>query len=415
MLLESEGYEVEVATDGEDARDKVAEFLPDLVISDVVMPRMSGFELCRHLKAQTRTASIPVVLLTALDSAQDLLRGLEAGADNFIRKPYDEDYLLSRVRRILSNLDGGSSLEQPDNPLHAALTGHKLDLTADKAQIVELLLSMVEDLSRTNEELARANRELDESRGQVAEYTANLEKMVQERNEALIRAEKVSITGELASGVVAELATPIRSMVQFAELLGARDLDEDARSYVEGIARAANHCLTITEEMLAFGHESNPRRTSLDLNEIAETTARFHASEWRDDRLELRLDLTPSLPTMQADPRQIRSMVSNLLANAREAILDSGRGGLITVSTSQSGGKAILTIEDDGPGMPPEVLRQAFEPFYSTRPQGSGMGLSLCQAIVHRHGGTIRLEPRPGGGTRAVVELSFVPRQETPA
>jgi len=111
MLLESEGYEVEVATDGEDARDKVAEFLPDLVISDVVMPRMSGFELCRHLKAQTRTASIPVVLLTALDSAQDLLRGLEAGADNFIRKPYDEDYLLSRVRRILSNLDGGSGLE----------------------------------------------------------------------------------------------------------------------------------------------------------------------------------------------------------------------------------------------------------------------------------------------------------------
>jgi DNA-binding response OmpR family regulator len=152
MLLESEGYEVEVATDGEDARDKVEEFLPDLVISDVVMPRMSGFELCRHLKAQTKTASIPVVLLTALDSAQDLLRGLEAGADNFIRKPYDEDYLLSRVRRILSNLEGGSSLEEPDSPLQAALTGHKLDLTADKAQIVELLLSMVEDLSRTNEE-----------------------------------------------------------------------------------------------------------------------------------------------------------------------------------------------------------------------------------------------------------------------
>ena len=288
MLLEGEGYLVEIAADGESAREMIEASLPDLVVSDVVMPRMSGFELCRHLKSRARTASIPVVLLTALDSAQDLLRGLEAGADNFIRKPYDEDYLLARVRRILSNLELEPTADQK-TPLSFELGEHRLDLTANRLQIVELLLSMVEDLSRANEELARTNRELADSRQQVADYTANLERMVQERTEALIRAEKVSITGELAGGVVQELATPIRSLIRFAELLSSRPLDVDARTYVDGISRAARYCLSITQDAVPAGNETAPRRIELDLNELAQTTVRFHAAEWRNDRLDLRL------------------------------------------------------------------------------------------------------------------------------
>ncbi len=408
MLLEGEGYLVEIAADGESAREMIEASLPDLVISDVVMPRMSGFELCRHLKSQTRTGSIPVVLLTALDSAQDLLRGLEAGADNFIRKPYDEDYLLARVRRILSNMELEPTADQ-ESPLRFALGECRLDLTANRLQIVELLLSMVEDLSRANEELARANRELADSRQQVADYTANLERMVQERTEALIRAERVSITGELAGGVVQELATPIRSLIRFAELLSSRPLDVDARSYVDGISRAARYCLSITQDAVTPGHETAPRFIDLDLNELARTTVRFHAAEWRNDRLDLRLELTPSLPRLQADPRQIRSVLSNLLANARDAIMESAGSGRVTVLTRQEGGLAVLTVEDNGPGIHADVLPQAFEPFFTTRSRGSGLGLTLCQGILHKHGGAIRLEPVPEGGTRAVVEIPFVP------
>lgn len=407
MLLESEGYEVEIAPDGESARDRVATYSPDLVISDVVMPRMSGFELCRHLKGTEATRPIPVVLLTALDSAQDLLRGLEAGADNFIRKPYDEEYLLSRIRRILSNLDQRKD-EPPDGPLHFAVGEHRLDLTADKVQIVELLLSMVEDLSRTNEELAHTNRQLDESRQQIAEYTANLERMVQERTEALIRAEKVSAIGELAGGVVQELVTPMQSVVRFTELLHGRPLDEDSRSYVDGIARAAKHGLSVAEDLLTFGRQSTPRRSSLDLNELVETAVRFHEAEWRHEPIEIRLDLTPSLPPLQADPRQLRSLVTNLLTNAQQALAELSRPGSIVVTTRQAGDRAELVVEDDGPGMPADVERKAFDPFFSTRKSGSGMGLALCQSIAQKHGGTIRLHSRPGEGTKVTVELPFV-------
>lgn len=413
MLLESEGYTVEIASDGESALERVVSFAPDLVVSDVVMPRMSGFELCRHLKSGAGTRTIPVVLLTALDSAQDLLRGLESGADNFIRKPYDEEYLLSRIRRILSNLEQRKE-EAEDGPLHFAVGEHRLDLTADKVQIVELLLSMVEDLSRTNEELAHTNRQLDESRQQIAEYTANLERMVQERTEALIRAEKVSAIGELAGGVLQELVAPIQSVVRFSELLQGRHLEEDSRSYVDGITRAARHCLSVAEDLLTFGRQSSPRRSSLDLNELVETSVRFHEAEWRDEPIGVRLELTPSLPTLQADPRQLRSLVANLLSNARQALAEAARPGTLVVSTRQAGDRAVLVVEDDGPGMTPEVERKAFDPFFSTRRSGTGMGLPLCQSIVQKHGGLLRLHTAPGEGTRVTVELPFVAPTETP-
>lgn len=408
MLLESEGYQVDVASDGESAREHAEAMVPDLVISDVVMPRMSGFELCRHLKNQEHTRDIPVVLLTALDSAHDLLRGLEAGADNFIRKPYDEEYLLSRIRRILSHLDQRKEADG-DESLHFAVGEHRLNLTADKVQIVEFLLSMVEDLSRTNQELAFTNRQLDDSRQQIAEYTSNLERMVQERTEALIRAEKVSAVGELTGGLVQELLHPLQTVVRFAELLGGHPLDEDARTYVEGIARAGAHCLNVTEDLLTFGRQSLPRRTTLDLNSLIQGTVRLHEAECRDEPLEIMLDLAPGLPPLQADSRQIRTVITNLLRNSRQALLDTQRPGKIHVSTHHQEDLAVILVEDDGPGMPPEVERKAFDPFYSTRRNATGMGLPLCQSIVHKHGGSITLATRAGEGVTVRVELPFLP------
>ena len=147
MLLESNGYTVSLAPDGEAAIDEVFEFWPDLVISDVVMPKINGFQLCRYIKDNERTKHIRVVLLTALDSAQDLIRGLEAQADNFIRKPYDDKYLLSRIERILNNGDA------EDDSTSISLSLGEQHLVLDKSQVhtsqvIELLLSMVEDTNR---------------------------------------------------------------------------------------------------------------------------------------------------------------------------------------------------------------------------------------------------------------------------
>lgn len=152
MLLESEGYTVVSADDGQIAKEKLQSFIPDLIISDIVMPRVNGYELCRYVKTNPELSSIPFVILTALDSAEDLLRGLEVGADNFIRKPFQEQYLLTRIARIFNNIYSANH-ESLDKPIEIEYSGNKITLntnTIHTTQIVELLLSMVEDLGRQN-------------------------------------------------------------------------------------------------------------------------------------------------------------------------------------------------------------------------------------------------------------------------
>jgi DNA-binding response OmpR family regulator len=229
MLLESEGYEVEMATDGEEAHKRALASRPELVMADVVMPGMSGFELCRLLKSQPETRHIKVVLVTALNSAQDLLRGLECGADNFIRKPYDENYLLSRVRRIL----GAGGAEGAVHRVRLEVGGHTWDLSADNTQILELLLATIEDLSRANERLKEANLRL-QAEGQSAEtYSQGLEQMLARANEALERS-------RLAS---ARLRQGLRAIMRGARVLGDKTLDDEGRRANEEILAEARGCL----------------------------------------------------------------------------------------------------------------------------------------------------------------------------
>lgn len=145
LLLESEGYQVQTAPDGEDAKQLLASFRPDLIISDVLMPRLDGFELCSYVKTQPDMAHIPVVLLTALGGPRDLVASLRARADVFIRKPYDNDYMLAKVKHILSK----SANPSDQQTLRFTLEGNEEELNLEgisPAQIVELLFSMVDDV-----------------------------------------------------------------------------------------------------------------------------------------------------------------------------------------------------------------------------------------------------------------------------
>ena len=102
-LIQSEGYRVRVASNGQRALNLIRERKPQLVVSDIIMPEMNGYDLCRALKADPTLRDIPVILVTALNDAKDIIRGIECGADNFIRKPYSEEYLLNRISQVLLN------------------------------------------------------------------------------------------------------------------------------------------------------------------------------------------------------------------------------------------------------------------------------------------------------------------------
>jgi two-component system, cell cycle sensor histidine kinase and response regulator CckA len=150
FLLESEGFEVEIARDGASGLARCQREPVEVVLSDVIMPEMDGYELCKQLKSDPQTATIPVILLTSLADPMDIVRGLECGADNFITKPYEPEYLLGRVRRLLDNV-AMRSRRKIDLGVEVLLMGKKFTINSEREQILDLLISTFEEVLRSRQ------------------------------------------------------------------------------------------------------------------------------------------------------------------------------------------------------------------------------------------------------------------------
>jgi PAS domain S-box-containing protein len=174
LILQSEGFEVVPTHDGVEALERLGPSAPDLVLSDIVMPRMGGYELCRRIKELPHGAALPVVLLTSLSDPLEIFRGLEAGADSFITKPYAAETLIGRIRSILTirRLRAAGKLEAGADLL---FMGHKFTVRSGKEQILDLLVSSFEDMVRSNRELREREVELAEAKARLESYTHLLE------------------------------------------------------------------------------------------------------------------------------------------------------------------------------------------------------------------------------------------------
>ncbi len=162
FLLEQNGFRVTVAANGKLALQAAQAEKPTLIISDVMMPEMNGYELCKAIKADENLKDIPVILVTTLSDPQDVIRGLECGADNFIRKPYDERYLLSRINYLLMNLDMRKEHKMQVG-VQINLGGKKYFINSERQQILDLLISTYEQAVHISNELKLRETELEHS------------------------------------------------------------------------------------------------------------------------------------------------------------------------------------------------------------------------------------------------------------
>jgi diguanylate cyclase (GGDEF)-like protein len=158
-LLEEDGYSVIAVSNGKQALAEARRRKPTLIVSDVMMPEMDGYTLCREIKRAEELKDIPVILLTSLSDIRDIMKGLECGADNFIRKPYEKEYLLSRVRYLLMNMALRKN-QKMQMGMEIYLGGQKHFINAERQQILDLLISIYEDAIRLNNELHSRQLEL---------------------------------------------------------------------------------------------------------------------------------------------------------------------------------------------------------------------------------------------------------------
>ncbi len=269
--------------------------------------------------------------------------------------------------------------------------------TDECAELACVFNQMTENIKRSREEL---------------EQTVQTLKTTQAH---LVQSEKLSGIGEFVAGVAHELNNPLTSVMGFSELLEQSNSDPQHKRYLEMIRKSAQRCHKIVQSLLSFARRHQPERKLISVNELVTGAVEFLQYQLRTSNIEVTMDLNPSLPRTMVDPHQLQQVFLNIVNNARQAIEGTQRKGSIRIKSDNHEGMIRVTFKDDGPGIPEKSLSKVFDPFFTTKEvgKGTGLGLSLCYGIVQEHGGSIKVESKPGEGAMFIVELPQISGPET--
>ena len=403
-ILERHNYRISVATNGRDALADMRQRRPTIVISDIIMPEMDGYQLCQHIKADANLADIPVILLTSLSDPKDVIRGLECGADNFIMKPYDEDFLLSRIQHILAN-QRDRRVEGTHKGLEIFFAGQTYVITADRLQILNLLLS-------TYETDVQKNRQLIEAQKGLQQLNVHLEKIVAELRD--INAELESFSYSVAH----DLRAPLRSIQGFAQILPEEyidRMDSVGQNYVRRIMAATRRMDLLTEDLLTYSRLSRAAFEPIpaSLEQVVDEALMQLEAEIRAKQADVVVERP--LPQVIGQYSTLVQVVANLLANGIKFVA-SGVQPSVRLWTEERDDWVRLSVRDNGIGIAPEYQERIFRVFErlhgpDTYP-GTGIGLSIVRKAIERMGGRVGVESTPDGGSTFWVELRRPPRPD---
>jgi light-regulated signal transduction histidine kinase (bacteriophytochrome) len=349
-LLEGAGYEVEASKDGEAALAACRLKLPDLILSDVMMPGMDGFTLLQHLRAEEHTAVVPVILISARAGEEARIEGLAAGADDYLVKPFG-------ARELVARVDGAVRL------------------------------------SRVRHEAARRQHQV------LAEANALLERS----NQAL---------KDFASIASHDLQEPLRKVTTFGSMLKQKygdSLGEQGKGYLEKVLDANQRMQSLLTALLEYSRLSTK---AAPFEEVALTKVIQEVLADLEVRINQTGGevCVGELPVIQADPTQMRQLLQNLLGNALKFHKEGEKPIVKVSSIPASNGLAQIIVEDNGIGFDEQYLVEIFAPFQrlhgkSSQYEGTGMGLAICKKIAERHGGNITAQSEPNRGSVFTVRL----------
>ncbi|HEY4239453.1 MAG TPA: ATP-binding protein [Kofleriaceae bacterium] len=233
---------------------------------------------------------------------------------------------------------------------------------------------------------------------------------IEERERELLRAERLATVGTMAASVAHEIRNPLSSIALNTELL-ADELPPGAtegKALVRAIHHEVDRLTAMTEEYLAFARLPKPKLAAEPINPMVQALAAFVREDLAARKVELATELGEGEPIAQADAGQLRQCLINLVRNAADAVAAKG-GGHITLRTRTEDAQVRIEVEDDGVGIPPDILPKLFDPFFSTKDGGSGLGLALTQQIVRDHGGDVSVASTVGHGTVFTVRVPSMP------
>jgi len=355
-ILRGSGYQVVKAYNGEDALRLVETAPPDMLLLDVMMPRMSGFELCQKLKDRYETRLLPIIMVTALNALEDKVQALEYGADDFLSKPINKVELLAKVRSVLRV-----------KALHDELEKNRLE--------------------------------------------------IEKKNQELVRME--GFKESMMQMVVHDLKNPLASImgnVQLIEMQSAETVNPARlKELLQRTQESARQLMRMILNILQIGRLEE-QKMPLNLERVA---LRHLAQENVDemmglgarDNIRVENRVPPDLPPPLADRELISRVIANLLNNAFK---HTPGGGQVIIDARREGDAVVLTVSDTGEGIPEDLQPRIFEKFVAGESDtskrmlyDSGLGLTFCRLAVECHGGSIWLKSKPGEGTTVFISLGL--------
>jgi signal transduction histidine kinase len=399
------GWTTLVAIDGETAIEQAEYAQPHLILLDVMMPGIDGFDTCKRLKANPITESIPIIFMTALADAHNKVKGLELGAVDYITKPFQKEEVLARVKLHLKLHDLTRTLEQRVEERTSELTASLRNLQQTQMQLVQS-----EKMSTLGQLVAGVAHEINNPVGFIA---GNLKP-------ARTYIDDLFCLVDLYQQQFPEPGHEIEKTIKKIDLEYMRqDLPKLISSLKDGVDRIRN----ISVSLRTFSRSDLDHKETYDVHEGLDSTTlilkyRLKANEFRP-AIEVIKDYS-DLPLVACLPGQLNQVLMNLLANAIDALEESNQGRsfeeleeqpnqiILKTALSESGQQVKIHVRDNGMGMTDEVKQRVFDHLFTTKPVGKGTGLGLAiaqQIIVEGHGGTLEVESTPGQGAEFIVTL----------
>jgi len=368
IILENRGYMVAKASDAFQGMTLVASLRPELVILDYMLPGMDGMEALTRIK--TSFPDTYVIMFTGKGSEQIAVELMKAGASDYMLKPFNNQDLLERVATVLKI----RSVEVKNR-----------ELILDREQLLH-------EIKAWNEELeARIRKESENLR---------------EAHAAVVQSQKLATLGYLAAGMAHEIRNPLNSISLFAQLIKEGVGDAERAEYVEKIFQEVDRVDGTLRKLLDTAKRPRFELTEVNIRDVIQKSLDSFTPQMNTQKVTLKFLQTSTLPRLKADSAEIEQIFTNLFLNA---IDEMPGGGELAVELDHDDSDITIRVSDSGGGIPEENLPSIFDPFFSTKARGTGMGLPIVLRIIKNYGGRIEVAATGKQGTTFLVRLPVAP------
>ncbi len=425
QMLAAQNYQLKAAPSGKLALIHAMTSPPDLILLDIMMPEMNGYEVCRRLKAAERTRDIPIIFISAMQEVEDKVRAFKAGGVDYISKPFQAQEVLARVA------------------VH-------LELRRSQQQLQQERDDQAQQLATQNETLERLSREQADLNTKLADQLADRQILEAQ----LIQNDKLAMLGQMLAGIAHEINNPVgfiagnlrpaQDYVQdlldlvalyqqewpqpspaIIDKITEIDLDyllDDLPKLLDSMRVGTERLRSLSQSLRTFARADTEQKVACDLHESLDGALlilQHRLKAQRDHPATTIVRDYGKLPLVPCYPGQLNQVFLNLLANALDALEEAAQNpredrapapGQITIRTEVNavGDQVTVAIQDNGPGIPLAIQAKIFEHLFTTKAvgQGTGLGLSIAREIVEvKHGGKIACHSAPGAGAEFTLCL----------